>query len=206
MDRAPSMRRGGDLVDDRADVVPGELGGAELLLEDRAGVFPLVPPGFGFGEPGFDLLVDLRVQRAPDRGGPQGEQVAGAPGPVLGVADLLGGRQVRVVAVQDGLDHRFGRGLLVGRMAGWRGVPGDDVRGVGLPAPGQPDVQGPAGQGAGDQQVGGVHGAALSDVGVARVVQLGAVRQVRPGDQERAGPAPVEVPGGAPGRAARASR
>ena len=194
MDRAPVHRRGGDLVDDGADVVPGELGGAEPLLEDWAGVFPVVPPGFGFGEPGFDVLIDLRVQRRPDRGRPQGEQVAGSAGPVLGVADLLGGRQVRIVAAHDGLDHRFGGRLLIGRMAGWRGVPGDDVGGVGLPAPGQPDVQGPAGQGAGDQQVGGVHGPALPDVGVARVVQLGAVRQVRPGDQERAGPGPVELP------------
>ncbi len=55
--------------------------------------------------------------------GPQGEQVTGSAGPVLGVADLLRGGQVRVVPVQDGLDHRFGGGLLVGRVAGWRGVP-----------------------------------------------------------------------------------
>ena len=87
-----------------------------------------------------------------------------------------------------------GEACCIGRMPGWRGVPGDDVRGVGLPATGQADVQGPAGQGAGDQQVGGVHGPALPDVGVARVVQLGAVRQVRPGDQERAGPGPAELP------------
>ena len=38
------------------------------------------------------------------------------------------------------------------------------------------------------------HGPALPDVGVARVVQLGAVGQVAPGDQERAGPAPVKFP------------
>ena len=87
-------RRGGDLVDEGADVVPGELGGAELLLEDLAGVLALVPPGFGFGEPGLDLLVDVRVQGLPDGGGPQGEQVAGSAGPVLGLADLLGGGQV----------------------------------------------------------------------------------------------------------------
>jgi hypothetical protein len=79
-------------------------------------------------------------------------------------------------------------------LTGWHGVPGDDVRGVGLPATGQPDIQGPAGQGSGDEQVGGVHGPALPDVGVARVVQLGAVGQVRPRDQERAGPRPVELP------------
>jgi hypothetical protein len=122
--------RGGDLVDDGADVVPGELGGAELLLEDGAGVFPVVSPGFGFGELGSDLVVDLREQGLPDRGGPQGEQVTGSPGRVLGVADLLGGGQVRIVPLQDGLDHRFRGGMLVGRMAGWRGLAGDDVGGV----------------------------------------------------------------------------
>ena len=59
--------------------MPGELGRAEPLLEDWAGVFPLVPAGFGFGEAGFDPLVDLRVQRLPDRGRPEGEQVTGSP-------------------------------------------------------------------------------------------------------------------------------
>jgi len=107
----PAHRRGCDLVDDGIDVVTGELGGAEPL-QDWAGVFPVVPPGLGSAEPGLDLLVDLRIQGARDCRGPQGEQVAGSPGPVLGLADLLGGRQVRVVAVQDGLDHRF-RGLCV---------------------------------------------------------------------------------------------
>jgi hypothetical protein len=85
------QRRGGDLGDDSGDVVPGELGGAEPLLEDLAGMFAVVSPGFGFGEPGFDLLVDLRVQRLPDRGGPEGEQVTGSAGPFLGLADVLGG-------------------------------------------------------------------------------------------------------------------
>ena len=118
------------------------------------------------------------------------EQVPGSPGPVLGVADLPGGRQVRVFPLQDGPDHRFRGSLLVGQLTGWHCVPGDDVRGVGLPPTGQPDIQGPAGQGLCDQQVGGVDGPALADVGVARVVQLGAVGQVRPGDQERAGPSP----------------
>ena len=56
-------RGGGDLVDDGADVVPGELSSAQALLEDRARVFPLIPPGFGWAEPGFDLLIDVRVQR-----------------------------------------------------------------------------------------------------------------------------------------------
>jgi hypothetical protein len=95
-------RGGSDLVDDGADVVPGELSSAQALLEDRARVFPLVPPAFSFGEPGLDLLIDARVQRLFDSGGPQGEQMAGSAGPVLGLADLLGGRQVRVVAVLRG--------------------------------------------------------------------------------------------------------
>ena len=112
MDRAPSIGAAVIWSMIGADVVPGELGGAQPLLEDWAGVLPVVPPGFGFAEPGLDLLVDLRVQRLPDRGGPQGEQVTGSAGPVLGVADLLGGGQVRVVPVQDGLDHRFRGGLL----------------------------------------------------------------------------------------------
>ena len=53
-------RRGGDLVDQGADVVAGELGGAEPLVQGLAGVLAVVPPGFGFGEPGLDLLVDVR--------------------------------------------------------------------------------------------------------------------------------------------------
>ncbi len=52
MDRARSIGAAVDLVDDGAKVVAGELGGAEPLLEDWAGVFPVVPPGFVFGEPG----------------------------------------------------------------------------------------------------------------------------------------------------------
>jgi len=70
--------------------VSGELGGAEPLVQDRAGVLAVVPAGFGFGEPGLDLLVDVRVQGLLDGGGPQGEQVPGSAGPVLGLADLLG--------------------------------------------------------------------------------------------------------------------
>jgi hypothetical protein len=79
------QRRGGDLVNDGADAMPGELGGAELLLEDRAGVLPFIPAGFGSGEAGFDLLIDLRVQRGPDGSGPQGEQAAGSADPVPGL-------------------------------------------------------------------------------------------------------------------------
>ena len=40
-------RRGGDLVDEGADVVAGELGGAEPLVQGLAGVLAVVPPGFG---------------------------------------------------------------------------------------------------------------------------------------------------------------
>ena len=63
--------RDGDLVDDGAEVVSGELGGPQPLPQDWTGVFPLVPPGLRFGEPGLDPRVDLRVQRVFDRGGPQ---------------------------------------------------------------------------------------------------------------------------------------
>ena len=41
-------RTGGDPVDDLADVVPGQLGIPQLVLQHRPGVFPLVPPGFGW--------------------------------------------------------------------------------------------------------------------------------------------------------------
>ena len=58
----PVHRRGGDLVDQRGDVVPGELRGAEPLLQGLAGVLAVVPPGFGFGEPGLDPLVDVAVE------------------------------------------------------------------------------------------------------------------------------------------------
>ena len=98
------------------------------------------------GEPGLDLLVDVGVQGLPDGGGPQGEQVAGSAGPVLGLADLLGGGQVAVVAAHDAGEDGFGGGLLVGLVPGWRGVAGDDVGGVGLAAAGHADVQGLPGQ------------------------------------------------------------
>jgi len=79
-----------------------------------AGVLAVVPPGFGFGEPGLDLLVDVRVQGLLDDGGPQGEQVPGAADPFLGLADLLGGGQVAGVALHRGGEHGFGGGLLEG--------------------------------------------------------------------------------------------
>ena len=94
MDRAPSIGAAVIWSMSGADVVPGELGGAEPLVQGLAGGLAVVPPGFGFGEPGVDLLVDVRVQGLPDGGGPQGEQMAGSAGPVLGLADLLGGGQV----------------------------------------------------------------------------------------------------------------
>ncbi len=100
---------GGDLPDDGVDVVPGELGGAEPLLEDWAGVFPLIPPGFGSGEAGFDLLIEARVQRLPDRGGPQGEQVAGFPAcswawRICSVADRSASSRSRMALTTDSGD------------------------------------------------------------------------------------------------------
>jgi len=109
------------------------LGGAEPLLEGLAARFALIPPGFGFGEPGGDLLVNAGVEGLPHGSGPQGEQVAGSASPVLSPADLLGGGQVAVVAAQDAGKNGFGGGLLVGLAPGWRGGAGDDVGGVGLP-------------------------------------------------------------------------
>jgi hypothetical protein len=98
--------------------VTAELGGAELLLEDFAGVLTIVAPDFGIGEPGFDLLVDVGVEGLADGGGPQGEQVAGAAGPVLGLADLFGGGQIGVVALDNADEDGFGGGLLAGFVAG----------------------------------------------------------------------------------------
>ena len=69
-------RRGGDLADQGGDVVPGELGAPEPLMQGLARVLAVVPPSFGVGEPGLDLLVDVGWQSLPDCGGPQGEQVA----------------------------------------------------------------------------------------------------------------------------------
>jgi hypothetical protein len=132
----PVHRRGGDPADQGADVVSGELRGAQLLVQGLAGVPAVVPPGFGFGEPGLDLLVDVRVQGLLHGSGPQGEQVPGSAGLLLGLADLLGGGQVAGVALHRGGEHRFGGGLLVGRMSGGCGLAGDHVRGVGLAAAG----------------------------------------------------------------------
>jgi hypothetical protein len=84
----PVHRRGGDLVDEGAGIMPGELGGAEPLAQGRARVLAFVTPGFGFGEPGLDLLVDARIQGMFDGGGPQAEQVPGSADPVLGLAEV----------------------------------------------------------------------------------------------------------------------
>jgi hypothetical protein len=66
---------GSDLVDERGDVVSGELGGSEPLVESLAGGFALVPASFGLGEPGGDLrskwvkLLVGRVGLEPTTGG-----------------------------------------------------------------------------------------------------------------------------------------
>ena len=83
------------------------------------------------------------------------------------------------------------RGLLVGLAAGRGGLASDHVRGAGLLTSGQADVQGLPGQLPGDQEVGGVDGAALGDVHVAAVGQLGASGQVGPGNPEPFVPGPV---------------
>jgi hypothetical protein len=62
----------------------GELGGAELLVERLTGGLALVAPAIGVNEPGGDLLVDAGIEGLADGGSPQGEQVAGSSGPVLG--------------------------------------------------------------------------------------------------------------------------
>ena len=49
--------RGGDLPDERGDVVAGELVGAEPLMQGGAGGLAVVPPGFMLGKPGLDLLT-----------------------------------------------------------------------------------------------------------------------------------------------------
>ena len=88
------------------------------------------------------------------------KQVADPAGPFLGLADLLGGGQVAVVALHDGGKDGFGGGLLVGLVPRWGGVAGDDVGGVGLAAAGHSDVQGLPGERFGDEEVCGVDGAA----------------------------------------------
>ena len=88
------------------------------MLEGLPGVLAFVPPGLGFGEPGFDPLIDLWGQGLLDGGGPQGEQVTGSARPFLSLADLLGGRQVVAVALQDAGEDGFGGGLLVGLVSG----------------------------------------------------------------------------------------
>jgi hypothetical protein len=98
--------------------VAGELGGAELRLEGFAGVLAVVAPRFGFGEAGFDLLVDVGVEGLADGGGPQGEQVTGAAGPFLRLADLFGGGQVVLVTLDDAGKDGFGGDLLVRPLTG----------------------------------------------------------------------------------------
>ena len=66
MDLAPSM---GALVIwlMRALMSWPRIGGAESCgWSASPGGLAFVPPGFGFGEPGLDLLVDVRVQGLPD--------------------------------------------------------------------------------------------------------------------------------------------
>ena len=184
----------GDLGDDGVEVVPGEAGGAQCRVEGLAGVFLLVAGGLVRGERGGDVLVDLGVDGGADGGGPQVEEVPGSAGPFLGLPDGLGGRQLAGVAVHDVLEDGFGGGLLVGLFTWRRCVPGDDVGGVGFAAAAHADVQGLPGQGFRDQEVGGVDGAALGDVHVAGVAELGAGFQVGAGNPERSGPGPVELP------------
>ncbi len=152
----PVHRRGGDPLDDRADVVPGQLGIPQLVLQHLPRGLPVIPPSLGLGEPGLDQLIDLRVQGLPGGHGPQVEQVAGPAGPFLGVPDLLGGGQVFRLALHDAGEHGFRGGLPVRLLPGRRGLAGDYVRGVRFPAPGHADVQGLPGQGAGDEEVRGV--------------------------------------------------
>jgi hypothetical protein len=115
----PVQGASGDLADEGSEVVTGELGCAELLLEDSAGVLAVVTPRLMVGEVGFDLLVNIGGQSLADGGGPQGEQVAGAAGPVLSLTDLLAGGQITVVALEDVTEDGFGGGPLVGLAAGW---------------------------------------------------------------------------------------
>ena len=184
MDRAPSSGAAVIWSMTAWRSCPARLGGAQRGVEGFAGVFPLVPPCFGLGEPGGDLLVDLGVHGGPDGGGPEVEQVPGSAGPFLGLPDGLGGRQLAGVAFHDVLEHGFGGGLLVGLLAGRCGVAGDDVGGVGFAAAAHADVQGLPGEGVGDQEVGGVDGAALGDVHVAGVAELGAGGEVGAGNPE----------------------
>ena len=119
--------------------------------------------------------------------------MAGSADPVLGLADLLGGGQVAVVALQDAGEDGFGGGLLVGLAAGRGGGAGDHVRGIGLAAAGHADVQSLAGQGAGDEKVGGVDGAALGDVDVSGVGEFGVAGEVGPWHLEGVSPGPVRA-------------
>jgi hypothetical protein len=101
--------------------VAGELGGAELLLEDFAGVLAVVAPGLVFGEAGFDLLVDAGIEGLRTAAVHRVSRWPVPPGPVLGLADLLTSGQVAVVALDDPGEDGFGGGLLGWLLAG-RGV------------------------------------------------------------------------------------
>jgi hypothetical protein len=85
-----------------------------------------------------------------------------------------------------------GGGPLARLVPGWGGAAGDDEGGAGLAAAGHADIQSLAGQGIGDQEVGGVDGAALGDVNVADVGELGMAGKVGPGHPEGPGPGPVQ--------------
>ena len=67
-------------------------------------------------------------------------EMTGSAGPFLGLADLLGGRQIVGLAVHDLGEYGFGGGLLVRLTAGGGGLARDHVRGVGLAASGHADV------------------------------------------------------------------
>jgi hypothetical protein len=84
-DRPGAVHRGGgDPLDDLGDLVPGELGLPQLVLQHLPRLLPVVPPSLRLSELGLDPLVDVRIQGLPGGCGPQVEQVAGSPGPFLG--------------------------------------------------------------------------------------------------------------------------
>jgi hypothetical protein len=77
--------------------VTDELGGAELLLQDLAGVLAVIAPGLLGGEMGFDPLVDADGEGLPPGGGPRVSRwpvLLPSPGP-SGSARWWSGRVVR---------------------------------------------------------------------------------------------------------------